>query len=174
MCPANASGRCRHQRQRLRTTRDHRQRAGYEHSGAHDDEQSHPALLRREGPAFDQRRMRVGGREDRLLGWRPDRLDRNHRPRKSPQMTLTPQQGDREGFSIVEVLVAVTLLGVAMMSLAGAGALALSQLGKARQDLQYSADVQQVTDSLVGVGWNNVATGSSTIRDGRSAGRWRH
>ncbi len=75
-----------------------------------------------------------------------------------------PQHANREGVSIVEVLVAVTLLGVAMMSLAGAGALALSQLGKARQDLQYSADVQQVTDSLVGVGWNKVTTGSATVR----------
>jgi hypothetical protein len=38
---------------------------------------------------------------------------------------------------------------------------------KARQDLQYSADVQQVGDSLIGVGWNQVTSGSSTIR-GRS------
>ncbi|HXQ78370.1 MAG TPA: prepilin-type N-terminal cleavage/methylation domain-containing protein [Gemmatimonadaceae bacterium] len=79
-------------------------------------------------------------------------------------MITSDQKNAREGFSIVEVLVAVTLLGVAMMSLAGAAALGLSQLGKARQDLQYSADVQQVTDSLVGVGWNKVANGSSTIR----------
>src|SRR5438270_5090190 len=78
-------------------------------------------------------------------------------------MVAAPQQA-REGFSLVEVLVAVTLLGVAMMSLAGAAALGLSQMGKARQDLQYSADVQQVTDSLVGVGWNKVSNGSSTIR----------
>ena len=79
-------------------------------------------------------------------------------------MTPTPQTTSREGFSLVEVLVAITLLSVAMMSLAGAAALGLSQLGKARQDLQYAADVQQVTDSLVGKGWNNVASGSSTIR----------
>jgi hypothetical protein len=81
-------------------------------------------------------------------------------------MTPVPIQphANRDGISIVEVLVAVTLLGVAMMSLAGAGALALSQLGKARQDLQYSADVQQVTDSLVGAGWNKVSTGSATVR----------
>jgi len=51
-----------------------------------------------------------------------------------------------------------------MMSLAGAAALGLSQMGKARQDLQYSADVQQVTDSLVGAGWNNVTNGSATVR----------
>lgn len=79
-------------------------------------------------------------------------------------MISSGRENARDGFSIVEVLVAVTLLGVAMMSLAGAAALGLSQLGKARQDLQYSADVQQVTDSLVGVGWNKVASGSSTVR----------
>ncbi len=79
-------------------------------------------------------------------------------------MTPTPQTGVREGFSLVEVLVAVTLLSVAMMSLASAAALGLSQLGKARQDLQYAADVQQVTDSLVGKGWNNVSNGSATVR----------
>jgi prepilin-type N-terminal cleavage/methylation domain-containing protein len=84
-------------------------------------------------------------------------------------MTPTQQSEKNLGFSLVEILVAVTLLGVAMMSLAGAAALGLSQMGKARQDLQYSADVQQVADSLVGVGWNNVTSGSSTIR-GRSVG----
>jgi len=78
-------------------------------------------------------------------------------------MKPTPS-GVKEGFSLVEVLVAVTLFGVAMMSLAGAAALGLSQMGKARQDLQYSADVQQVTDSLVGAGWNNVTNGSATVR----------
>ena len=78
-------------------------------------------------------------------------------------MTPTPQGGKR-GFSLVEILVAVTLLGFAMMSLAGAAALGLSQMGKARQDLHYSADVQQVADSLVSLGWNNVASGSKSIR----------
>jgi prepilin-type N-terminal cleavage/methylation domain-containing protein len=78
-------------------------------------------------------------------------------------MTPTPQ-AERRGFSLVEILVAVTLLACAMMSLAGSAALGLSQMGKARQDLGYSADVQQVADSLVGRGWGNVSTGSSTIR----------
>ncbi|HKC81732.1 MAG TPA: prepilin-type N-terminal cleavage/methylation domain-containing protein [Gemmatimonadaceae bacterium] len=78
-------------------------------------------------------------------------------------MTPTPQ-AERRGFSLVEILVAVTLLACAMMSLAGAAALGLSQMGMARQDLGYSADVQQVADSLVGRGWGNVSTGSSTIR----------
>jgi len=72
--------------------------------------------------------------------------------------------GNRDGFSLVEVMISMTLLGVAMMSLAGAAALGLSQMSKAQQDLQYSADVQQVADSLVGQGWNHVANGSATIR----------
>lgn len=72
--------------------------------------------------------------------------------------------GNRDGFSLVEVMISMTLLGVAMMSLAGAAALGLSQMGKARQDLQYSADVQQVADSLVSQGWNHVSNGSATIR----------
>lgn len=79
-------------------------------------------------------------------------------------MTPSPQDEKNRGFSLIEILVAVTLLGLAMMSLAGAAALGLSQMGKARQDLEYSADVQQVADSLVSAGWNNVASGSSTIR----------
>jgi prepilin-type N-terminal cleavage/methylation domain-containing protein len=77
--------------------------------------------------------------------------------------SLVPSNSNR-GFSLVEVMIAITLLGVAIMSLAGAATLGLAQMGKARQDLQYSADVQQVADSLVGVGWNQVASGSSTIR----------
>ena len=71
---------------------------------------------------------------------------------------------NQSGFSLIEVLVAITLLGVVMLSLAGGASLAMSQMGKAKQDLQYSADVQQVADSLIGVGWNNVSSGSGTVR----------
>ena len=74
---------------------------------------------------------------------------------------------NRDGFSLVEVIVSVTLLSLVLLGLSGAAALGLSQMGKARQDLQYSADVQQVTDSLIAKGYQNVATGSTTIR-GRS------
>src|SRR5215212_8737595 len=82
-------------------------------------------------------------------------------------MTPSTQSQSRGGFSLIEVLISMSLLSVVMMGLGGAAALGLSQMGKARQDLQYSADVQQVTDSLVAKGWNNVASGSGTIR-GRS------
>jgi prepilin-type N-terminal cleavage/methylation domain-containing protein len=84
-------------------------------------------------------------------------------------MTPTRKSEKNLGFSLVEVLVAVTLLGVAVMSLAGAATLGLSQMGKARQDLLYSADVQAVADSIVEVGWNKVTGGSSTIHGGSAA-----
>lgn len=71
---------------------------------------------------------------------------------------------NRDGFSLVEVIVSVTLLSLVLMGLSGAAALGLSQMGKARQDLQYSADVQQVTDSLIAKGYQNIANGSATIR----------
>ena len=96
-------------------------------------------------------------------------------------MKPSNQSAARSGFSLVEVLIAMSLLTIVMMGLGGAATLGLAQMGKARQDLQYSADVQQITDSLVakgsctssgGLTWtlscgNNVASGSATIR-GRS------
>jgi len=72
-----------------------------------------------------------------------------------------------KGFSLIEVLVAMSLLGVVLLSLAGGATAALSQMGKARQDVEYSSDVQQVADSLVSMGWKMVLPGSTTIR-GRS------
>src|SRR5919204_6221995 len=76
-------------------------------------------------------------------------------------------RSNKSGFSLIEVLVAITLLGVVMLSLAGGASLALSQMAKAKQDVQYSADVQQVADSLINIGWNKVNSGSGTVR-GRS------
>jgi prepilin-type N-terminal cleavage/methylation domain-containing protein len=74
----------------------------------------------------------------------------------------------REGFSLVEVLVSVSLLSLVLMGLSGAAALGLAQMSKARQDLQYSADVQQVADSLLAKSsvnaFTKVANGSTTIR----------
>ena len=70
----------------------------------------------------------------------------------------------REGFSLIEVLVAMSLLSVVLLSLAGGATAALAQMGKARQDLAYSADVQQIADSLVSTGWKMVVPGSATVR----------
>ncbi len=70
----------------------------------------------------------------------------------------------RGGFSLIEVLIGMTILSMVMLGLGGAAALGLAQMAKARQDLQYSGDVQQVGDSLVAKGWNKVTSGSQIIR----------
>ena len=66
--------------------------------------------------------------------------------------------------SLIEVMVAVTLLGVAMLSLGAAAGLGVKQMGLARQDLQYAADLQQEVDSLSSLRWNAVTSGSATVR----------
>ncbi len=72
-----------------------------------------------------------------------------------------------KGFSLIEVLVALSLLSVVLLSLAGGATASLAQMGKARQDVEYSSDVQQIADSLVSAGWKNVWAGTTTVR-GRS------
>jgi prepilin-type N-terminal cleavage/methylation domain-containing protein len=75
-----------------------------------------------------------------------------------------PESRERGGFSLVEVMIGMVLFALAMMGLAGAATLGLSQMVKARQDLQYSADVQQIADSLTNLGFNGAATGGATVR----------
>ncbi|HJQ52918.1 MAG TPA: prepilin-type N-terminal cleavage/methylation domain-containing protein [Gemmatimonadaceae bacterium] len=84
-------------------------------------------------------------------------------------MSHSPEIRHRDGFSLIEVLIGMTILSMVMLGLGGAAALGLAQMAKARQDLQYSADVQQVGDSLVAKGWNKVTSGSQIIR-GRTVG----
>jgi prepilin-type N-terminal cleavage/methylation domain-containing protein len=72
--------------------------------------------------------------------------------------------GGRRGMSLVEVLVAVTLLAVCMLGLGAAAGVGVRQMGLARQDLQYAADVQQQVDSLAGLTWNAVTNGSANVR----------
>jgi prepilin-type N-terminal cleavage/methylation domain-containing protein len=82
-------------------------------------------------------------------------------------MSGAPVSNERRGFSLIEVLIAVILLSLVALGLAVAATFALSQVAKAGQDLRYSADVQQVADSLVAAGYNSVTSGSESIR-GRS------
>jgi hypothetical protein len=68
------------------------------------------------------------------------------------------------------VLVGITVLALTLLGLAAATASGLSKTGRARRDMQYVADVQQVVDSLLRVGYGTVTTDSCVIR-GRSI-RW--
>ena len=71
---------------------------------------------------------------------------------------------NQRGLSLVEVLIAMMLMSVGLLSLAQAAALGLRVTARARNDMQYYADEQQIMDSLVARGWNKVTNGATTIR----------
>ena len=68
------------------------------------------------------------------------------------------------GFSVVEAIVGIVMLSIGLVGLAKASAVGFSQVTRARQDMQYAADVQQVMDSLRSRGYGLVAGGSATLR----------
>ncbi|MCH7491257.1 MAG: prepilin-type N-terminal cleavage/methylation domain-containing protein [Gemmatimonadetes bacterium] len=70
---------------------------------------------------------------------------------------------DERGVSLVEIMVAIVLLGTAVMSLASAAGLAMRTTVRGRQDMQMWAAVQWKADSLVSLGWGNVTNGSDTV-----------
>jgi prepilin-type N-terminal cleavage/methylation domain-containing protein len=71
--------------------------------------------------------------------------------------------GER-GFSLIELMVGATVFVVGVLGLVGLSFVTMRQANRARDDLQYSADIQQVLDSLLAKGWGNVTSGSATIR----------
>jgi len=69
------------------------------------------------------------------------------------------------GFTLLETLVAIVVLSIGLLGLAAAAGLAVRDMSRSRRDFSYWGDVQQVVDSLLGVGWNVVTNGSTTVRD---------
>src|SRR5688500_2712541 len=156
-------GRRRHQCQRYWAARHHLVHAHPRSAEPRNVQQPQSPLLRCPRPAAGAGSVRVRGRHCDFHHQREGRHGDLRSPGKGPAMSPSISN-PRTGFSLVEVLVAMMLLAFVMMSLGAASSLSLSQMAKARQDLQYSADVQQVTDSLVARGWNKVTDGSATIR----------
>ncbi len=74
------------------------------------------------------------------------------------------QLSGERGFSVVEAIVGIVMLSIGLIGLAKASALGFSQVTRARQDMQYAAEVQQVMDSLRSRGYGLVASGSVAIR----------
>src|SRR5256885_3463548 len=77
------------------------------------------------------------------------------------------QPRDRQGFSLVEMLASIVILTLGLLSLAGAMAAGTRSVSRAKQDVQYYADVQQELDSLISRGYGHVASCGTTVR-GRS------
>src|ERR1051325_4508251 len=68
------------------------------------------------------------------------------------------------GFSLLEVLIAIVVLSIGLLALAAGPGPAIRDMNGSQRDFSYWGDVQQVSDSLLGVGWNVVTDGSTTIR----------
>ena len=79
-------------------------------------------------------------------------------------MSERMQLSGERGFSVVEAIVGIVMLSIGLVGLAKASAVGFSQVTRARQDMQYAADVQQVMDSLRSRGYGLVSGGSLTLR----------
>jgi prepilin-type N-terminal cleavage/methylation domain-containing protein len=77
---------------------------------------------------------------------------------------------NQRGFSLIEVMIGVTIMTAAVLGLAATTTLGLKHTSRSREDTQFWGDAQQVMDSLVGRGFGQVVSGQTTIR-GRSV-RW--
>ncbi|UCC71302.1 MAG: prepilin-type N-terminal cleavage/methylation domain-containing protein [Gemmatimonadota bacterium] len=71
---------------------------------------------------------------------------------------------DRDGVSLVEILIAVIILSVALLGLAAAGGVAARQVYMGRVDMGRWAALQQQLESLVAEGYDNVTAGSDTVQ----------
>jgi prepilin-type N-terminal cleavage/methylation domain-containing protein len=67
------------------------------------------------------------------------------------------------GFTLVEVLVAIVVLGTTLLSLGAAAGLAYRQMAYSQRDADWSAAVQQQLEELTGDGYVNVTAGSAAI-----------
>ena len=75
-------------------------------------------------------------------------------------MKLGRRRSTEKGFSLLEVLIAIAVVSLGLLALATGTGLALRDMSGSRRDFSYWGDVEQVTDSLLGVGWNVVTAGS--------------
>jgi hypothetical protein len=70
----------------------------------------------------------------------------------------------RGGVSLVEVMVGVSIFASGLLVVAGAATRGVAETTDARRDMEYVADLCQVTDSLLALGYGKVTTGSTSIR----------
>ncbi|MFQ5689515.1 MAG: prepilin-type N-terminal cleavage/methylation domain-containing protein [Gemmatimonadota bacterium] len=68
------------------------------------------------------------------------------------------------GFTIIEILVALTILSVAIMSLITASTLATRQMKMSKADTKVWMAVQSELETLTAQGYDNVTAGSATVQ----------
>lgn len=89
------------------------------------------------------------------------------RERGRPERRSPPPLDSEKGFGLVEALVALIILSVGLLAIAG---IALSVSAQTRAGVDTTAQViagQQVLETMVQQGYGNVSTGDTTVRVGR-------
>lgn len=80
-------------------------------------------------------------------------------PRPGPE---SAPAGVEKGLTLFEVLVAMMLLGAAMLALSAAAGSSIRRASLSRGDMDLWANVTRVVDSLTAEGWGAVTAGSRT------------
>jgi Tfp pilus assembly protein PilV len=86
--------------------------------------------------------------------------------RRRPERRSAPPLASEKGFGLVEALVALIILSVGLLAIAG---IALSVSAQTRAGVDTTAQViagQQVLETMVQQGYGNVSTGDTTVRVG--------
>lgn len=85
-----------------------------------------------------------------------------------PTMTERPvnRRKDTDGFSVVEVVVAMTIFSIVVLGLSATGAVAARDLNAGQQSTSTAAVVQHTADSLTSLGWAGLTaqSGSDTTQ----------
>ena len=71
---------------------------------------------------------------------------------------------NREGVSLVEILIGVVILAIALLGLAAAGGVAARQVYMGRVDMGRWAAMQETLESLVALGYDSVGSGTGTVQ----------
>ena len=79
---------------------------------------------------------------------------------------------DDRGISLVEVLVAIIILGGALASIAAAGGHAARQVAGSRRDLNVSAAVQSQMETLRTRGYKGISSGNTSADTAVVNGYW--
>src|SRR5947207_8372600 len=87
----------------------------------------------------------------------------NRRPPLRHRRGLARQRG----FSLVELMIGITIFTGALLGLAAAASVGIKQNSRAREDTQYWGDAQQVMDSLLAKGFGNITDDSALVRGRR-------
>jgi prepilin-type N-terminal cleavage/methylation domain-containing protein len=71
---------------------------------------------------------------------------------------------NRQGLSLIEILIGVVILSVALLGLAAAGGVAARQVHMGRVDMGRWSALQEQLESLVAQGYDSLESGTGTVQ----------